>query len=315
MKILKSVTAFAPASVGNAGVGFDIMGFAVTGMGDKVTVELSNENTDKIKLTGNYGNLIPEERNKNTAGVAIDSFLKATGNSDLKVNITLEKNLPLGSGLGSSASSAVAAVVAINEFTGANLSSSDLIIHAMEGEKVACGAAHADNVAPSLLGGFILIRSYDPLEIISLSIPRELYSAVVHPHYELLTSVSRAALKKEISLADAVKQNANTSAFVVGMLTSDYKLLKNSFSDYIAEPYRSKLIPGFAKVKEAAMNAGAIGCSISGSGPSVFSFCRGEAEAKKIAGIMEAEFNKVDLKCDVFVSAVDAPGAKVIEKN
>lgn len=313
MARLDSVTAFAPASVGNAGVGFDIMGFAIDKIGDKVTVTISDENSDKIYLSGEYGNLIPAERNKNTAGVAIDAFLKATGNSNLKLTIELEKSLPLGSGLGSSASSAAAAIFAVNELLGNILSTKQLITFAMEGERIACGAAHADNVAPSLLGGFILIRSNDPLDVIQIPVPADLFCAVAHPHYELLTSVSREALKKEISLKNAIYQIANTSSFLISLMNADYELMKRSFVDLIAEPHRKALIPGFDDVKEAAMKAGAIGCTISGSGPSIFSLCRGEDEAKIIADVMEKEFNKHNLQSDVFISPVNSEGAKIVD--
>ena len=315
MSDLKSVTAFAPGSVGNAGIGFDIMGFAVTGIGDKVTVELSDENSYKIKLTGKYGNLIPEERNKNTAGVAIDAFLRSTGKQDLKLKITLEKNMPLGSGLGSSASSAAAAVFAINELTGSILTTKKLIPFAMKGEEISCGTAHADNVAPSLLGGFILIRSNDPLDIIKIPVPKDLFCAVVHPHYELLTSTSRSVVKKEINLSVAIQQNANTSAFISSLFLADYDLMKKSFVELFAEPYRSKLIPGYNNVKISAMNAGAIGCGISGSGPSVIALCRGEEDAKRISAFIDEEFSKVNLDSDIIVSPVDAPGAVIVDKN
>jgi homoserine kinase len=312
---LKSVTAFAPASVGNAGCGFDILGFAVGSAGDYVTVSLVENNTGTIQLSGKYGNLIPPERNKNTAGVAIDAFLNATGKADIKINIQLEKNLPLGSGLGSSASSAAAAVFAINELTGSNFSAKDLIPYAMEGEKIACGTAHADNVAPALVGGFILIRSNEPLDIISIPVPAELFCAIIHPHVQLLTSDSRSVVKQEIPLAVAIRQNAHTAAFVASMFKSDYDLMKRSFIDLFAEPYRTPLIPHFADVKRAALDAGAIACGISGSGPSVLAFCKGEDSAKNIATIMEQEFKKNNLECDALVTSANTEGAKIIKRS
>ncbi|MGI8893175.1 MAG: homoserine kinase [Bacteroidia bacterium] len=315
MTNLKSVTAFAPASVGNAGCGFDIMGFAIDGAGDNVTVSFAGENSDKIKLSGKYGNLIPAERNKNTAGVAIDAFLNATGNSTVKIYIELEKNLPLGSGLGSSASSAAAAVFAVNELLGKILPVKELIPFAMEGERIACGTAHADNVAPSLLGGFILIRSNEPLDIISIPVPSALFCAVIHPHVELLTSKSRSVVKQEVPLSVAIKQNAHTSAFVAALFKSDFELMNRSFIDLFAEPYRIPLIPGFENVKREALEAGAIGFGISGSGPSVFAFCKGENTAQNIASVMEKEFCKINMECDVFTSSVNAGGAKIMESK
>lgn len=196
----KSVTAFAPASVANVGCGFDVMGYAVEGIGDKVTITLNpGADTSKVILKGKYGNLTPEARHKNTAGVAVNAYLQALGITDLPVEIELEKNMPLGSGMGSSASSSAAAVFAINQLAGNPLNTLQLIPFAMEGERIACGTAHADNVAPALLGGFTLIRSYNPLDIIPVSCPDDLYSAIIHPDIELNTSDARRVLKTEVS--------------------------------------------------------------------------------------------------------------------
>jgi homoserine kinase len=310
----KSVTAFAPATVANVGCGFDIMGYAVDGTGDSVTVSIQ-ENTDnsKIILYGLYGHLTPADRSKNTAGVAIDAYLKAVGKNDLNLNITLEKNMPLGSGMGSSAASSAAAVFAVNYLLGSPLSSMELVPFAMEGERIACGYAHADNVAPALLGGFTLIRSYRPLDIIPVQGPDDLYSAVVHPHIELNTSDARRVLKNEVSVENAIIQSANTAGFMVALIRGDYELMKRSMSDLLAEPYRMQLIPGFDAIKSVAMLNGAIGCGISGSGPSVFALCKGESTARLVAKVIQYEFFKIGLLNEAYVSKAIAQGTRITE--
>ncbi|NTW31837.1 MAG: homoserine kinase [Bacteroidetes bacterium] len=313
MNPYKSVTAFAPATVANVSCGFDIMGFAIKGIGDKVTISLQSDIPDSpVILSGNYGHLIPSERIKNTAGVAVNAFLKARGNSQLNVRIELEKNMPLGSGMGSSASSSAAAVFALNHLLGCPLSVSELIPFAMEGERIACGAAHADNVAPALLGGFVLIRSYSPLDIISVSCPDELFCTLVHPHIELQTIDARRILKNDISMEDVVKQSANAASFMVALLQNDYNLLGRSMHDLLAEPKRTQLIPGFENAKHNALNAGAIGCGISGSGPSLFALCRSELTANIVAKEIKKSFLDAGLESDTFISSLNAPGACIV---
>ena len=310
----KSVTAFAPATVANVGCGYDIMGYAIEGTGDSVTISVQ-DNTDnsKVILHGLYGHLTPAERSKNTSGVSVDAYLKAIGKSDLNLNITLEKNMPLGSGMGSSAASSAAAVFAVNYLLGGPLSTTELIPFAMEGERVACGSAHADNVAPALLGGFTLIRSYRPLDIIPVQGPDDLYSAIVHPHIELNTSDSRRVLKNEVSVENAIIQSANTAGFMVALIRGDYELMKRSMSDLLAEPYRMQLIPGFDAIKNVAMLSGAIGCGISGSGPSVFALCKGESTARLVAKVIQYEFFKIGLLNEAYVSKANAPGTRITE--
>ena len=309
----RTVTAFAPASVANVGCGFDIMGFAIRGYGDKVTIKMNNgADNSFISMSGPFAGLIPSERDKNTAGVAVDAYLIATGNRDIQVGISLEKNLPLGSGLGSSASSSAAAVFAVNELLGRPLETKELIPFAMEGERAACGSAHADNVAPSLLGGFQLIRSYDPLDIVQVKCPDELFCAVVHPHIELRTSDARRILKRDIPMQDVIRQSANAAAFMVGMLREDFELIGRSINDLLAEPRRIQLIPGFDDVKKAALSGGAIGCGISGSGPSVFALCRGESLAGELAAVIQRAFSFAGLESESMISSLNSPGAYIL---
>ena len=306
---MKPVRVFAPASVSNLGCGFDVFGLAIDSPGDEVTVRWSPSGKTYIKKIEGAGKLLPLEVSKNTAGVAVEMLLRAVGETR-GVEIALKKKMPLGSGLGSSAASAVAAVVAANILLGNPYSRKELIPFAMEGERVACGTAHADNVAPSLLGGIVLVRSLSPLDVIQLPVPRNLKLVVVHPHVEVLTKDSRAVLKKSILLKTAVMQWANTAAFVSALYENDLVALGRSVTDYVAEPARAALIPAFHPVKEAALAAGALACSISGSGPSVFALCN--RNEKDIAKAMRSAFLKAGIRSDVFLSKVNKAGAKRI---
>ena len=313
MTINKQVTAIAPASVANVGAGFDIVGFALEGTGDRVTLTLDeNGNNDDVINSGPFGSLIPASRLQNTAGVAVDAFLTATGRREVAIRINLEKNLPLGSGLGSSASSSAAAVYAANVLLGNLLNVDQLVQFAMEGERIACGTAHADNVAPSLLGGFVLIRSYDPLDLIRIKCPEDLFCAVVHPHIELKTSDARRILKRDIPIGDVIKQTANSAAFIAGLISGDYDLIGRSMTDLVAEPKRTQLIPGFIQAKKAAMDSGALGCGISGSGPSVFALCRGGETAWRISEAVKNSFSTEGLESEGYVSTLNAPGAGIV---
>ena len=314
MTKLNTVTAFAPATVANVGCGYDIMGFAIEGIGDSVTITI-NDTADQsdVILKGPFGKLIPSARSRNTAAVAVNAFLQHIGKSDLRLEIILEKNMPLGSGMGSSASSSAAAVFALNHLLGYPLSTSDLIPFAMEGERIACGSAHADNVAPSLLGGFTLIRSYKPLDIITVACPDDLCAVVVHPHIELNTSDSRRVLNRDVPVEHAIIQSANTAGFMVALLTSDFGLLQRSMTDMLAEPRRIRLIPGFESVRKAAIGKGAIGCGISGSGPSVFALCIGQHVAVPVADAMKKAFSEIGLENEAYISRLNAAGAGIVE--
>jgi homoserine kinase len=248
----------------------------------------------------------------NTCGVAVRQFLEQV-NPRLGAEIILHKNLPLGSGMGSSAASAVAALIAVNHALDNPLSRKELLPFALEAERIACGAAHADNAAPALLGGFVLIRDKDTLDIINIPVPRELRCVVIHPHIEIKTSDARQAMRKSISLGDAVKQWGNTAALVAGMMKDDYELIGRSLVDVVAEPVRSLFIPGYHNVKQAALQAGALGCGISGSGPSLFAFCRGDSVAQRVAHAMTDAFTEIHLQTDSYCSEINATGACIIE--
>jgi homoserine kinase len=308
---MKSVRASAPATVANVSCGFDIFGFAVASPADEVVVTLTDKPGVVIReIVGDDGRL-PLDASRNTSGVAVIEFLKAI-KSDQGAEITLYKHLALGSGMGSSAASSVAALVAINHLHGEPLSRKELLPFAMESERIACGSAHADNVAPSLLGGFVLIRGYDPLDVTSIPTPAGLFCTLVHPHLELKTEDSRRVLKATIPIKDAITQWGNIAGLVVGLMKPDFGLIGRSLKDVVAEPIRSVLIPGFDRIKEEAVKAGALGCGISGSGPTIFALSTDAATAQRVGEAMQAQFTDLKLKSDVFVSEINNAGAKIL---
>lgn len=309
--MFKKIKAFAPASIGNVSCGFDVLGLAVEQPGDVVEATFTTNKRVVINTIHGDKGLLPRETEKNTAGVAVIEFLKHI-KSEQGIDLVLHKNLPLGSGLGSSAASAVAAVVAVNKLMDEPLTRIELLPFVMEAERIACGSAHADNAAPSLLGGLILVRQNDPLDVIAIPTPKELVCVLVHPHIEIKTRDARQVLKPTVSLIDGITQWANTAALVAGMMKSDYALIGRSLVDVVAEPMRAPLIPGFYTLKEAALHAGALGCGISGSGPTVFALCRGIESARKVSFAMEKSFQDIDLASDVFISPVNTLGAKII---
>jgi len=309
-----TVTVFAPATVANVASGFDVLGFALERPGDAVTVTRVVEKTVTVISISGDGGKLPRDPEKNTAAVAAAGFLRAVG-FPFGVEISLEKRMPLSSGLGSSAASAVAAVWAANLLAGGPLSPRELLPFTLEAEKAACGTAHADNVAPSLLGGFVLIRSYSPLDVVQLPVPPGLSCAVAHPHTEVRTEDARKVLKKEIRLADATRQWGNLAALVAALYNGDLGLLGRSLQDVVAEPARSVLIPGFAAVKAAALAAGALGCSISGSGPSVFALCGSRGASEAAGAAMVGAFGAAGLGCDLFLSEVNRKGPVVLARE
>jgi homoserine kinase len=308
---MESIRVYAPATVANVACGFDIFGFAVNRPGDEVVLTKKSSPGIVInEITGDDGRL-PKDVAKNTAGIAIVKYLEFIGHSDQGFELSLHKDMPLGSGLGSSAASAVAGVFAANELMGKPLSQKDLLPFAMEGERVACGSAHADNVGPSLLGGFVVIRSYEPLDIIQLPTPNDLYASIVHPQIEVNTKDARRILEREITLGKTITQMGNVAGLVAGLLMSDYALIGRSLVDVIVEPARSILIPQFQEVKEAALRSGALGCSISGSGPSLFALSKGEETANQVAKAMSAAFNSVGIGSEAYVSQINHQGPMI----
>ena len=308
---MKSIKVFAPATVANVPCGYDILGFAVHEPGDEVLIKLKDSPGVNIKEIQGDGGLLPREAERNTVSVAIRSFID---HLDIQpgVDIYLHKKMPLGSGLGSSAASAVAGVYGLNVLLDNPLEVSDLLPFAMQGEAMACGEAHADNVAPALLGGFVLIRSYDPLDVIKIDSPKDLYATIIHPQIEIATKDARSILKKSLLLKDAVQQWGNVAGLVTGLIKEDYSLIGRSMEDVIVEPVRSMLIPGFDQVKAAALQAGALGCGISGSGPSLFSLSRSRDIAVEVAEAMDRCFQSINISSDRFISQVNQQGPLII---
>jgi homoserine kinase len=309
---MKTIKAFAPATVANVSCGFDVFGFAVEKPGDEVMLTLSEKEGVVITKIEGDGGRLPLEADKNTAGVAVLAFLKAI-DSDQGVEIVLKKNLPLGSGMGSSAASSVAALVGINHLFGERFSKAELLPFAMEAERVACGSGHADNVAPSLFGGFVLIRGYEPLDVVSIPTPEDLFCTLIHPHLELKTQDSRQVLRLNISLKDAIIQWGNIAGLVAGLMKPDYALIGRSLKDVIAEPIRSMLIPGFDKIKETAVQNGALGCGISGSGPTIFALSTDSETGARVGEHIRKEFQKFGLESEAFVSKINPHGARVFD--
>ncbi|NLF24359.1 MAG: homoserine kinase [Deltaproteobacteria bacterium] len=309
-----SVRVFAPATVANVGCAYDILGFALEAPGDEVCISLSTEPGVRITAISGDGGRLPRASNQNTAAVAVQAFLRQIP-LEQGVEIEVHKRMPLGSGLGSSAASAAAALHGINYLAGTPLSQTELIPFAMEAEKAACGSAHADNVAPALLGGFVLLRSYEPLDVVPLPPPPNLYYTVVHPEIELRTEDSRRILKKEILLKDAVVQWGNIAGLITGILQKDLDLIGRSLNDILIEPERSLLIPGFESVKLAALNAGALGCSLSGSGPSLFAFSASLQTSQAIGTAMGSAFADLGIKTQKFSSLINCSGPTLIKPS
>ena len=302
---------FCPATIANVSCGFDVLGVALDSVGDEMVIRKVSEKGIKItKLTGQD---LPTETNQNVAGVAGLALLAESG-SNVGFEIEIHKKIKAGSGIGSSAASSTGAVWAINELLGKPFSTLELVKFAMEGERLASGVAHADNVAPALFGGFTLVRSYDPLDVIPIHCPDQLYATVIHPQIEVRTSDSRKILKTHITLADGIKQWGNVGGLISGLYTEDYDLIGRSLVDHIVEPIRSILIPGFDKVKSVSKKAGALGSGISGSGPSIFAFSKGEATAQKVAEAMTEVYQSIGIDYDVHVSKINAQGIKILDQ-
>ncbi|WP_040006387.1 homoserine kinase [Fibrisoma limi] len=310
---MKSISVFAPATVANVACGFDIFGFAVANPGDQITLTASDQPGVRITdIIGDEGRL-PREAERNTAGIAIQTYLQHIGRTDVGVDAVLHKQMPLGSGLGSSAASAVAGVFAINEMLGRPLPTVELLPFAMEGERLACGSAHADNVAPSLLGGFVVVRSYSPLDVIRIETPAALYCTLVHPDIEVNTKDARFILKNEVSLKNTIIQMGNVAGLIAGLMKPDYGLISRSLVDVIIEPVRAILIPEFNEAKHAALDNGALGCSISGSGPSMFALSRDADTAQQVGAAMQQAFLSVGITSEAYVSEINKQGPRVVD--
>ncbi|MEL7247817.1 MAG: homoserine kinase [Bacteroidota bacterium] len=309
MNQLDEVRVFAPATVANVAVGFDILGFAFHGPGDEVVLRRSKQAGLRITaITGTGDKQLPLISEKNTAGFAALELFKHLG-IEGGFEMEIHKKMPFGSGLGSSAASAAAGVFAANTLLGSPLKKEELLPFAVAGEQIADGAYHADNVGPSLLGGILFIRDNQTLDVHSLPVPDDLHVAVVYPHVEILTKDARAVLSDQVCLKQHIQQNGNLGAFLVALYEKDYDLIQRSLQDLIIEPQRAQLIPGFHDVKTSALNAGALGASISGAGPSVFALCQSEATAQTVAQKMSEAFTTHGITNNSYASPINMMGA------
>lgn len=307
----ESIKVFAPATVANVVCGFDILGFAVNEPGDQLWMETSDKpGVSILSIDGDEGKLSLDPQ-KNTVSASVISMLKYLGREDVGFNLKLTKKMPMGSGLGSSSASAVAGLFAANELLGKPLSKLELLPFAMEGEALACGHGHADNVAPALFGGFTLIKSYEPLEVIALPVPK-LFCALLYPHVDVPTRDARQIIRSKVLLKDAVTQWGNIAGLVSSLYTHDYDLLGRSLKDVIVEPIRSILIPEFDNMKAYAMQNGALGFGISGSGPTVFSLYRSPDDAQKVLTNLQRMLADKGIKSNIYLSEINETGPVVL---
>jgi homoserine kinase len=306
---MNEIKIFCPATIANLSCGFDVLGLCLETAGDEMIIRKSD--VKGIRITKIVGADLPLETEKNVAGVSALAMLEAV-ETEFGFEIEIYKNIKAGSGIGSSAASSAGAVFGINELLGRPFTRKELVLFAMQGEKLASGNAHADNVAPALLGGFTLVRSSNPLDIIKIESPSELYATVVHPQIELKTSDARSVLKQTVSLKSAITQWGNVGGLIAGLYTKDYDLIGRSLHDEIVEPLRSVLIPGFDLIKKTAYENGALGSGISGSGPSIFALSKGKETADKIAKAMSIVYDEMNLPYEIHVSKVNDEGMKII---
>jgi homoserine kinase len=304
-----SIKIFAPATIANLVCGFDILGLALNNPQDEMELTLSNEPGVRIKHVDDYN--LPTAIEKNVAGAALMALLDEYENKNTGFDLTINKIIKPGSGLGSSAASSAGAVVGANHLLNNFFTKQALVRFAMNGEKVASGVKHADNITPCIYGGVTLIRSIFPLDIIPLTAPH-MYVTVVHPQIEVKTSDARQILRKEVQLKDAIKQWGNIAGLVAGFLQNDYELISRSLEDVIVEPIRSILIPGFDEVKLQSKEAGALGGGISGSGPSVFMLCKEEATARSVEQIMKSIYGRIGVEYHTHVTTINNEGVRII---
>lgn len=306
---MTTIKIFCPATIANLNCGFDVMGLCLKTIGDEMIFRKSA--VKGIQITKITGANLPFEATKNVAGVAALALIEDL-DLDFGFEIEIHKKIKAGSGIGSSSASAAGAVFGINELLGNPFSRNQLVYFAMKGEAIASGSEHADNVAPCLLGGFTLIRGYNPLDVIKIDAPNELYAVVLHPHIEIKTADARTVLEPTIPFQNAITQWGNLGGLISGLYTNDYELISRSLQDVVIEPFRKHLIPNFDDVKNIAIQNGALGSGISGAGPSIFALCKGENTANKVASAMRETYLKTNISFDVYISKINDEGVKII---
>ncbi|WP_299057464.1 homoserine kinase [uncultured Polaribacter sp.] len=301
---------FSPATVANVSCGFDSMGFAVDAVGDEMS--FTKTSSKGVKITNITGANLTYDIDKNAASAVVQKMLN-DAKADFGVALTIHKGFKPGSGLGSSAASAAGAAFGANKLLGNRYNNLELTKFAMYGEEVACGSQIADNVAAAIYGGFILVRSYNPLEIVKLPVPKELRVVAIHPQVEIKTKDARDVLPANVPLKNAITQWANVGGLVSGLFTDDYQLISNSLVDLVAEPARKSFIPFFDDVKTNAVKAGALGAGISGSGPTIFALCKGDKSAENVYKSIQETYAKTAIDFTIFTSKVNAEGIKILE--
>lgn len=310
---ISQIEIFAPATIANVSCGFDVMGCCLDSIGDRMVLRKSAEKG--IRISKIVGETLPMEPENNVAGVAILAMMEACKETpDFGFDLEIYKNIKPGSGIGSSAASAAGAVFAANELMGKPFSKHELIPFAAEGERAACGSPIADNVAPALLGGFTLVKSAEPIKVLELPSIAGLYATIIHPQIEIKTSISRDILPQTVSLTNAIKQWANVGALVHALHTSDHQLFADSLHDYIVEPHRSKLIPKFNEVIKSALEVGALGGGISGSGPSIFTFSKNKQVAEDVGIAIDKIYKNTNIPYHIYVSKINVYGVKILNK-
>ena len=309
-----SITAFAPATVANVAVGFDVLGFALEGVGDRVTVSRGEEGDPAGIVIDEIGGVVqdlPREPSKNTAAVALKAMLDDLG-FHTAFRLSIDKGIPIGAGMGGSAASAVAAVVAANGLLEGPARKDALLRYALAGEAAASGAPHADNAAPCLYGGLTAVLASNPPQVVPLAVPEQIRCVLVHPRLRVDTREARSVLRREVSLEEHVAQSSHLAVFVAACCQGDLELIRKSMRDLLVEPQRSSLIPGFGRVRAEAFRHGALGCSIAGSGPSVFAWIDSQERAEELAAALVVSFKEEGVQADAWVSKVNAPGARVV---
>ena len=304
---MNEIKLFSPATVANVSCGFDVLGFCLDSIGDELVVRKTEEKG--IRITKIEGYDLPFEVEKNVAGVSALAMYEAA-NPDCGFEIEIYKHIKPGSGVGSSSASAVGSVYGMNVLLGNPYSKTELTAFAMKGEAVASQSEHADNIAPALFGGFTLVKSLNPLEILQIPTPPDLFAVVIHPQIEIKTADARKILPETIALKNAITQWSNVGSFVHGLHTNDYNLISRSLKDVVVEPFRSQLIPGFEEIKNTALKNGALGTGISGSGPSVFSLCKTESNAKEIEKAIRQTYQNQNIPFEIYVSKINLEGIK-----
>ena len=307
---MKEVKIFSPGTVANVGCGFDVLGFCLDAIGDEMIIRKTpNKGVYITKIEGDYD--LPFDVNENVAGVSALALYQ-DAQPDFGFEIEIFKNIKPGSGIGSSAASAAGSVFGLNYLLGNPYTNEELLTFAMKGEAIASKSEHADNIAPALFGGFTLVKSNQPLEVLQIPTPKELYVVIAHQQIEIKTSEARSILPKEILLSDAIVQWSNLGSLIHALHTNDYSLIRSSLKDVVVEPHRSKLIPNFKALKNSALDANALGTSISGSGPSVFSLCEGESVALQVKNAQKQLLKSTQIPFEIYVSKINTQGIRIL---